>query len=307
MIYYLFVVVAILGIYFAFRYFSLIFALKKTTQQLTEISNQLEQNQSLKIVIPHKQLAELVVSCNSLIKNIQYERQGYIYREKNFKKQIENISHDLRTPLTVILGYLKIMKKKQNSIDELLENGAIIEQKAEVMKHLVTQFYDYSRFISGDYDMNLTQIDVGKLLRETLLGNYEILAERNLKVDVDMPNTPLFMIGDEIMLQRIFLNLLQNASRYAKSFLCICAREKDGVISLFFSNDTVDLKSDEVAHVFDRFYMKNESRNTEQTGLGLTIAKSLAESLNGTLTATTIQKTNPLQIQFVLTFGQSFK
>lgn len=305
MIYYLLVIVAILGIYFAFRYFSLIFALKQTTQQLREISEQLEQNQSLKIALPNKQLAKLTAVCNHLIKNVQKERQSYVHREKAFKKQIENISHDLRTPLTVILGYLKIMKKEKSSTTGLIETLSIIEQKAEVMKHLVTQFYDYSRFISSDYDMNLTQIDVGKLLRETLLGNYEILAERNLKVDVDMPNTPLFMIGDEIMLQRIFLNLLQNASRYAKSFLCIYAREKDGVISLFFSNDTVDLKSDEVAHVFDRFYMKNESRNTEQTGLGLTIAKSLAESLNGTMTVTTIQKTNPLQIQFVLTFVQS--
>lgn len=306
MIYYVFGIVAILGIYFTFRYFLLILALKKTTQQLNEITNQFEHNQRLKLAVPHAQLTALIRSCNALIQSTQQERQNYVHRENDFKKQIENMSHDLRTPLTVILGYLKIMKKEQKSA-EVSENILIIERKAEVMHHLVSQFYDYSRFVAGNYEMNLTQTDVGALLRETLLGNYEIFAEKNLKVDIDIPSRPLLLIADEMMLQRIFLNLLQNASRYADSFLRIIVQEKKGQISLRFENDTADLTESEVVNIFKRFYMKNETRNTEQTGLGLTIAESLTELMGGTLTASTAKsQNNLLVIQFILVFEQSF-
>ena len=284
----------IIGGFFAFRYFSLLYAMKKTEEEIREIQQDLTQNQMLHLPVPSPALGRLLNSFNKVLEEIREERIGYEHREKEFQKQIENISHDLRTPLTVILGYLKLIKKSQSNqitVNEELEEAMdIIRHKAESMKNLVTQFYDFSRLNAGDYELSLGKVDVSRTLRESLMGNYQILEQTHLEIDIDIPERPIWGSGDEAALERIFLNLFQNAGRYAETFLYISIKEYERNVSVSFSNDTQILSEDDLSHLFERFYMQNDSRNQGGTGLGLTVAKSLAEEMGATLNVTILDK-----------------
>ena len=182
----------ILGGFFAFRYFSLLYAMKKTEEEIREIQQDLTQNQMLHLPVPSLALGRLLGAFNKVLGEIREERIDYERREKAFQKQIENISHDLRTPLTVILGYLKMLKKHpQAGISqdpELADTLGILEQKAERMNALVNQFYEYSRLCAGDFEIEMEKTDLSRVLRESLLGNCRILEEAHLKVEADLPN-----------------------------------------------------------------------------------------------------------------------
>lgn len=294
MLYTILIIIAVVGSYFSFRYFSLLYSFRKITKELNEIQIDLTQNQILHLPMPDRHLGKLLYSFNRTLEEIRLERQKYEKREKEFQRQIENISHDLRTPLTVILGYLKLIKKADKNPStrnkELEETLDIIQQKAEIMKTLVTQFYDFSRLNTGDYVLPLNNVDISRALRESLMGNYQILEQAHLEVEITIPDRPLWVLGEKSALERIFLNLLQNASRYADSYLCISIKEDEQNISILFVNDTRILSEEDVPRLFDRFYMQDTSRNQGGTGLGLTVAKLLAEEMGATLNATIVNK-----------------
>ncbi|MCR1917550.1 HAMP domain-containing histidine kinase [Frisingicoccus caecimuris] len=285
MIYFILIVMAILGIYFAFRYISLLYAFRKMKQEMCDIQKDLTQNQMLHMPVPDRHLAEVVRAFNITLEGIQKERQKYEKREKEFQKQIENISHDLRTPLTVILGYLKFIKNKPHMTQdkELKETIEVIEYKAETMKNLVAQFYEFSRLNAGDYKLKLDRVDISRILRESLAGNYQVLQQSDLNVSADIPEHPVWILGETAALERVFLNLMQNAGRYADTCLNIRVQENAENVSVFFVNDTKSLFEEDISHLFDRFYMGDHSRNQGGTGLGLTVAKSLAEEMGGAL------------------------
>lgn len=295
MVYIIFmVIVVIIGGYFAFQYLSIRYALKQIEKEATDIGQDLTQNQILHLPIPNLHLKKLLSSFNMILEEIQKERQKYETREKEFQRQIENISHDLRTPLTVILGYLKLMKRSEDGQvkgdSELAETIDIIQSKAEVMKELVTQFYDFSRLNAGEYQLSLSKADVCRILKESIMGNYEILQQAHLQVETEIPDYPIWVWGEETELERIFMNLFQNAGRYGDTCLCVYISQTNPNVTISFINDTQMLSEEDVPHLFDRFYMKNNLRNQGGTGLGLTVAKSLAEAMGAELSAHILTK-----------------
>lgn len=278
--------VLVLAAYFAFRFYLLKKALKETSEQLQVIQKDLKQNQVLHLPLPDHDLEALMSSINCTLDAIRSERKDYAKRESEFQAEIEAISHDLRTPLTVILGYLGFLQKQRLSLTadqkEMLD---IIERKARSMETLISQFYDYSRLNANDYEIKIEEIDVGRTLREVFAGNCMMLEKAALQVKTDFPNHPVWVEGEATALERIFSNLFQNAGRYANHFLNISIQENGTSVQIIFENDTLKANADNIPHLFDRFYMADISRNKGGTGLGLTIAKCLAEEMAGSLTA----------------------
>ena len=136
--------------------------------------------------VSDKELENMAQSVNQALEQIRTERQEYEKRERAFQSEIENISHDLRTPLTVILGYLKLMKGQKETDMEMVET---IERKAKTMQRLVTDFYDLSRLSARDYEVEIKETDVGRILRESLMDSYHILEKRALELEADMAAT----------------------------------------------------------------------------------------------------------------------
>lgn len=286
MFYVVLAAVFIVFCYFTVRYFLLLYSLKEINKELMESCEDLTQNQMLHLPVPGREAKALINTINGLLSGILRERQSYEKRERQFQQEIENISHDLRTPLTVILGYLKLIKEygPENGKDfkAFLE---IIGRKAETMEKLVTQFYDFSRLNAPGMRLLVQQVDAGRCLRECLAGNYELLQKSGLTVDINIPGKPLWAVGEIMALERIFYNLIQNAGRYAGKYLEISAVSEEGDIVIRFVNDAPDLSLEDMEHLFDRFYTQDPSRSKGGTGLGLTVARLLAKKMGASLTA----------------------
>lgn len=136
--------------------------MKEANREFRDILKDIQQNQILHMAMPDKELENMAQSVNQALEQIRTERQEYEKRERAFQSEIENISHDLRTPLTVILGYLKLMKGQKETDMEMVET---IERKAKTMQRLVTDFYDLSRLSARDYEVEIKETDVGRILR----------------------------------------------------------------------------------------------------------------------------------------------
>lgn len=308
MLYIILFLVSITGGYIAFRYISLLRALKQIQKDLDVIQQDLSKNQMIHLPIPNNRLRNLLITINSFLDELHKERARYAKQEKDFQKQIENISHDLRTPLTAILGYVRLYKKSQSSYisqnAELSDTLDVIERKSESLKNLITQFYDFSRLTARDYAVNLIKIDTVKLLKESFADNCQILEEAHLDVSLDLPDRPIYVFSDRTALERIFFNLFQNAGRYAHTFFHITIKDEPDFIKILFVNDTCSLSYEDTSNLFDRFYIQEPARSQGGTGLGLTIAKSLAEEIGGELSvaAKKLNKNGSLLISFSLEF-----
>lgn len=278
------VIFILLTTYFYARYRLLCRAIKKADNDLKSIIKNIDENQIIKQEEPNKELENLLATINDSLKAIRSERIIYEKREKEFQKQIENISHDLRTPLTSILGYLKILD--QSGLEqEDKEALAIIQRKAYLLQRLISQFYDFSRLTSEDYVLVMEQIDIARLLRETVIDYYQELSVNNLQIDLDIPEHPILVEANSNAMERVFLNLLQNACRYAESELNIGIEQSKDEVTVSFENNVTDFSEDDLNSIFERFYMRDNARSDGASGLGLTIAKHLVEKMHGMLEA----------------------
>ena len=208
MLWVLFSVAIVIAVYFATRFFLLKKAMKEANREFQDILKDIQQNQILHMAMPDKELENMAQSVNQALEQIRTERQEYEKRERAFQSEIENISHDLRTPLTVISGYLKLPKGQKETDMEMVET---IERKAKTMQRLVTDFYDLSRLSARDYEVEIKETDVGRILRESLMDSYHILEKRALELEAEIPEHIIEVLGDASALERIFLNLIQNA------------------------------------------------------------------------------------------------
>ena len=280
---------ALAAVYFAVRFFLLKRSLRMATAELKGIAQNLEENRVLKLEAADRDLEEFLAEINRALSEIRREKNEFARREQEFKKQIENISHDLRTPLTSILGYLKLMDV-QNMPEEERESLDTVRRKAEALSRLIGQFYDYSRVTSEDYLPELKEMDLGRLLRETVLDSWREIEERQLEFTFHIPEGPVMIWGNENGAERIIRNLLQNAGRYAGHFLKITLIEGADRVVMTFENDVSDFTQEDADRLFRRFYVKDPSRNEQGTGLGLTIAKTLAEKMGGDMRAELVRE-----------------
>lgn len=294
----------ILAFYFACRLFWLRRSLRQAARSLKDISADLKENRVLKLPLPEQDLEYLLKAINENLQSIRLERLNYAKWEQELKEQVENISHDLRTPLTAIQGYLKMLDTS-NMSEINLEYLNIAIRKSGTLQDLIAQFYDLSRITSSEFLLELEPLDAARILKETCLDHYALLEKEHLQFHMEVPETPVFLRGNAGALTRIFSNLLQNAVRYALHQLNICLKANAAAhtVQLHFSNDIDPLpRRSDPERLFDRFYMQEQSRGHGGTGLGLTISKFLTEYMNGTVTAEYTEKDAVTYFEITLTF-----
>lgn len=304
MVWILVVFLFMFSVYYAVRYYIMKYAMHDIEKQLYEIQHNISQNQILHLPLPNKTMETLISAVNAILEYDRKEHQSYLQQEKAFQEQLENISHDLRTPLTVILGYLKyIQKDAQASLwnEEQKESLQIIERKARMMEVLVNEFYTFSRLHAQDYEIQMQKVDINRLLKESVMDHYQMLLDADLRVEADTKDHPVNVNGDLQGLQRILSNLIQNACRYARSFFSLKIIEQGQTVVIEFINDCEELMESDAEYMFDRFYKHDSARSHEGTGLGLTVARSLAKAMKGSLTAKIQQETMGSRIAYTLT------
>ncbi len=207
-------------------------------------------------------------------------RQRHIYEngDRELKEAIANISHDLRTPLTAISGYLELLAQQEQS-DTVSRYLSQIHNRTEAMKALTEELFDYSVVISVPQQQP-TELTLNGALEEGLAACYAQLTHAGIIPRVRLTDEPVRRILDRASLERIIGNILGNAAKYSGGDLEVCLTP-DGHIT--FSNSAPNLTPVMVQRLFDRFYTVETARHS--TGLGLSIAKALTERMGGTITA----------------------
>ncbi len=230
--------------------------------------------------------AEELLSClNQLLDLRQEERALYRRKEQELRRQIANVSHDLRTPLTSILGYLQLLEGEGLPLEKRAEYLAVIEGRARTLQTFIAAFYDLSRIEGGELPLEREKVDLSRALSDQLAAAYEQIEAAGLAVEVDIaPGLPPVW-ADSGAVTRIFSNLLTNALRHGEDTLSVRLYREGGVILSAFSNRAEGLTAEDAAHVFERFYTADKMRTGQSTGLGLAIVKALAERMGHTVAA----------------------
>ena len=225
-----------------------------------------------------RHVRKLADDLNRQLRLLRNQRRRFQSGDRELKEAVTNISHDLRTPLTAVCGYLDLLEREDLS-PTVQRYLALIADRAEAMKQLTEELFRYSVIMSAE-DIVLEPVDMISVLEESAVGFYGPLKERGIEPVIDLPDGPVVRRLDRAALSRIFGNILSNALKYSAGDLKIVMLES-GEIS--FSNTAPDLDDVQVGRLFDRFFTVEAAR--ESTGLGLAIAKTLAERMGGTIAA----------------------
>lgn len=238
-----------------------------------------ETNTLIGISSRDKAMRALAESINAQLRLLREERRRFVLGDTELKNAVANISHDLRTPLTAICGYLDLLELEEKS--EIVEQYlGVIRNRADMLTQLTEELFEYSVILSGGKDKSKEGVIFNRALEESLAAFYTALKARGIAPEVQMCERQVVRTLDRSALLRVFSNLLSNAVKYSGGDLEITLRETGEIV---FSNSAPGLNEVQVGRLFDRFYTVEAARKS--TGLGLAIARTLTERMGGTIAA----------------------
>lgn len=282
-VHYLAGLLALLCLLLALRLYSLDRDLREGAVQLKR-RRQEKSAAPLYLAAPHRASEELLSEVNGLLRDGEDERSDFRRREQALRRQIANVSHDLRTPLTSILGYLQLLERPEVTEEQRSEYLEIIESRARVLQSLITSFYDLSRLEAGEYPIIKERVDLREVIGALLAAFYDEL-ESQFSVAVEMPDDLPQVWGDKAAMTRVYSNLIRNALEHGEGTLSISAKKEGEWVVTRFTNGGAKLAQEDLPHVFERFYTSDKTRSGRNTGLGLAIVKTLTEQMLGTVGA----------------------
>ena len=255
--------------------------LKQISRKLAEIQDA-DSDEYVMNFTDNKALMELLAQINRLLEERKKIKADFRHSENSLKKMLSNISHDIKTPMTVILGYLEILK-----MDSMKENEMLlkVEQKTQQVMDLINQFFTLAKLEAGDTDIEISKIDICESCRESVLDFYEILTQKEFEVEAEIPEEPVFVQGNKDALRRILFNIISNAVRYGSDgkYMGIFFRSDDKYVYVDVEDRGKGIDKAFAQNVFERLFTMEDSRNREiqGNGLGLTIAQNLAHQMGG--------------------------
>ena len=259
-----------------------IYLLQKAAREIKEgFADRLitDTNTLIDISSHDKYMRELANTINIQFRKLRADRHRFQQGDMELKNAVSNISHDLRTPLTAICGYLDLLEQEEKSttVERYIE---VIRNRTEILKQLIEELFRYSVIITTEDDITKEAVEINRVLEESIAAFYVTLNERKIIPSIKMPESKVICYLDGSALARVFSNLLNNAIKYSDGDLDIILSETGEVI---FTNTASGLNEVQVGKLFDRFYTVEAARKS--TGLGLAIAKTLVEQMNGTISA----------------------
>lgn len=283
-------ILAALTLLFAVLFTVQYFRYKNQKKNIIEITKQLDrilsENSGEKVMAftDSSEITDLICQTNRMLEDRQKVKADYKRAEIASKKMLSNVSHDIKTPLTVILGYLEILENQSEENNTALIK---IQKKASQLMELINEFFTLSKIEAGDTDLTMSKISISEVCRQNVVDFYSILTAKDFDVNINIPEKDIYVYGNEDAISRILFNLITNVIRYGSdgNYLEVRLREEEAAVLIEVTDKGKGIAKENLFHVFDRLYTLDDSRNKNMggNGLGLTIAKTLAVKMGGDL------------------------
>ena len=238
----------------------------------------------LRLESPNPAAEALMDQINILLELRAADEASYRDREQALRRQIANVSHDLRTPLTSIMGYLQLLEGENLSEADRREYLEVVAGRAKALQTLITSFYDLSRLEGGEYPISLERVEPGKILSGLLASFYGDFEGAGFQVEVSLEDGAA-ILADQGGVTRVYTNLIRNALDHGRKTLAVRLYQEGDQVVTAFTNGCTGLTEEDLPHVFDRFYTADKTRTGHNTGLGLAIVKALAGQMGGAAAA----------------------
>lgn len=265
---------------------------------IREVAEELEEklrtdtNTLISISIGDSSVQLLASRINRQLQALRKERLKLQTGNDELTTAVTNISHDLRTPLTAICGYLDLLEQEPQS-EKSRRYLAVIRERTDVMRSLTEELFRYSVITATMDELCMERVSLNDILEQSLAGFYGALSARGITPDVQIPKEKVVRRLDAAALRRIFDNIISNVVKYSNGDLAVILMP-DGAVT--FSNSAPSLSRVQVERLFDRFYTVETARSS--TGLGLSIAKLLTEKMGGRITADYKNDTLTIRVAF---------
>lgn len=262
-----------------------LFLIKKTIREIEKSFTYILESDTNNIVTISsldKDIKNLTINLNKNLIELRKQKLQYKNGNQELKKIITNISHDLRTPLTALKGYIDLIKQEKLS-DNQNKYLRIIQKKSDELTELTGQLFEFSKILDTlEKNINIKKGEccINEILEETLVNFYSIFKEKSIIPTIKITNKKIYKTVNEVSIVRIFENILSNVSKYSNGNFKVEMNE-DGIIT--FSNKATSLDATTVQKIFNRYFSVENAK--ESTGIGLSIAKQLVELNNGTIKA----------------------
>jgi len=270
------------------RFFLLKKEIKRTRKQLNEI-NKSKVEKKIDLTYFENEIEKLAVEINHQIDLTKRARAEKRLSENELKQAISYISHDIRTPMTSILGYIQFLESDDLSTEKRKEYTNIVKHSALRLKVLLEDFFELSIIDQLEYPIKIEKLKLNNVISEVLLAFYEEFNKKKIEPVIIIPENEIHMMADPSAIKRVVENLLLNAIRHSSGNVTIQLEKLDHSVQFSIRNSVNQLSQHDLNHMFDRFYKADQTRTGKGTGLGLPIAKSLMEKMNGSITAELIE------------------
>lgn len=267
-------------------------ALKEIEKSLNNILKS-DTNNLITTSSSDKYIKNLTIIFNNELKIMRDQKLQYKNGNQELKRTITNISHDLRTPLTAIKGYIDLIKE-ENSNKKNEKYIKIIEKKSNELVELTEQLFDFSKTLDMNIEINKENCCINEILEETLVDYYTIFKEKNIKPEILLCEEKVYRMVNKASIVRIFENILSNILKYSNNNFKVELKNSGKII---FSNKATNLDETTVQKIFDRYFTVENAKKA--TGLGLSIAKQLVELNNGTINAKYIKDILIIEIELI--------
>ena len=248
-------------------------------KQLRKIEKQVYFKERINISLNDKDIEKLAETINNNMRENKQIEIDIMKREERLKQNISDIAHDLRTPLSSIMGYITLLdncteKEKKEYIN-------IIQRKSEELNLLINNFYEVSLLDNSSLKIDITSIDIVQVIMDIVISNYALIKNNKIEIDNRVPEKQIKIYGEEITCKRIIQNLVSNSIKYSTGYISIELDELENEVVFTIKNNVSNLKESDIEHLFERFYTVDKSRNRSGSGLGLYIVKLLLNKIGG--------------------------